>query len=401
MALLAGPLGLVLICVALCDAFETIVVPRRVSRRLRIARLFYWLTWKPYAYFASRITEGPRRETLLSFFGPLSILGLVCARAIILIIGFGLLQWTVGPVLYGSVRQRDFGVALYFSGTTFFTLGLGDVIPDYGTARVLTVGEAGTGFAFLALLIGYLPMVYQMFARRETSVSLLDQRAGSPPTAAEFVRRNIDNGDSSGVMSALLGLEFWIGDLLESHLSYPTLSYFRSQHENQSWVGALAVTLDVSAFILACRGNSAGRQAAFTFAVARHAATDLTNVLGIKPIPGGVDRLDEAAIHHLWQAATGGGLVAEPSPEAIHRLAAIKSTYEPYLRGLSEYLLMSVPGWAPECGALDNWETTAWDFASPVSVLGPESPFNRTSDQLPRLPDHSRVTRHCNRARAG
>jgi hypothetical protein len=99
---------------------------------------------------------------------------------------------------------------------------------------------------------------------------------------------------------------------------------------------------------------------------------------GINPFPGGVDRLDEPAVHNLWDAATRSGLVAEPSSEAIHRLAAIRSTYEPYLRGLSEYLLMGMPGWAPERGALDNWETTAWDFASPAPVLGPQSPFDRS-----------------------
>lgn len=99
---------------------------------------------------------------------------------------------------------------------------------------------------------------------------------------------------------------------------------------------------------------------------------------GINPIPGGVDRLDEPAVHNSWDAATRSGLVAEPSSEAIHRLAAIRSTYEPYLRELSEYLLMGMPGWAPERGALDNWETTAWDFASPAPVLGPESAFDRS-----------------------
>jgi hypothetical protein len=217
-----------------------------------------------------------------------------------------------------------------------------------------------------------------MFARRETNVSLLDQRAGSPPTAAEFVRRNVENGDLSELISALHELESWIGDLLESHLSYPTLSYFRSQHENQSWVSALAVILDVSAFILACGTNSAVRQAAFTFAVTRHAVGDLTNVLGTKPLPGGVDRLDENAVQHLWEAATNSGLVTEPSYAAIHRLATIRTIYEPYLRGLSEYLLMALPGWVPARGAVDNWETTAWDFASPVSVLGPQSPFHRS-----------------------
>jgi hypothetical protein len=211
---------LVLIGASLFGAFEAIVFPRRVSRRLRLARLFYWLTWKPCAYLARTIKVGPGRETFLSFFGPLSLLGLVGTWAIILIIGFGTLQWAVGPILDASVQHRDFGLALYFSGTTFFTLVLGYVVPDNGTARVPTVAEAGTGFAFLALLIGYLPVVYQMFARRETNVSLLDLRAGSPPPAAEFVRRNIDNGDFSGLMSALVGLEFWIGDLLESHVSY-------------------------------------------------------------------------------------------------------------------------------------------------------------------------------------
>jgi hypothetical protein len=91
MALFVGPFGLVLIGAALFDAFETIVVPCRVSRRLRLARLFYWLTWKPHAYLARTITEGPGRETFLSFFGPLSLLGLVGTWAIILIIGFGAL----------------------------------------------------------------------------------------------------------------------------------------------------------------------------------------------------------------------------------------------------------------------------------------------------------------------
>jgi hypothetical protein len=145
MTLFVGLLGLVLVGAILFDAFETIVVPRRVSRRLRLARLFYWFTWNPYAYVARRITDGRQREAFLSSFGPLSLLGLVGAWAIILIVGFGVLQWAVGPILNGSIWQRDFGIALYFSGTTFFTLGLGDVVPDYGTARVLTVVEAGPG----------------------------------------------------------------------------------------------------------------------------------------------------------------------------------------------------------------------------------------------------------------
>ena len=216
------------------------------STRATGARLLR-LTWRPYAAVARRIGDDARREAYLSFYGPLSLVLLVGVWAFVLVLGFGVLHWADG--------QGDFGTDLYLSGTTFFTLGLGDVVPNSGMARALTVIEAGTGFGFLALVIGYLPIVYQMFARREMNVSLLDQRAGSPPSAAELLRRNVDSGDLSLLIQLLHDWEIWLADLLENHLSYPALAYFRSQHENQSWVAALAVILDVCAVGLACGGR--------------------------------------------------------------------------------------------------------------------------------------------------
>ena len=152
LTLLVGLVGVVLIGTALFDALETIVVPRRVSRRLRVSRLFYWSTWTPYARIARTISNGARRETFLSFFGPFSLLLLVALWAVILILGFASIQWAVSATANSTDQRRDFGTNLYFSGTTFFTLGLGDVVPDSGISRGLTVVEAGTGFAFLALL---------------------------------------------------------------------------------------------------------------------------------------------------------------------------------------------------------------------------------------------------------
>jgi hypothetical protein len=169
---------------------------------------------------------------------------LVALWALIVIVGFGLLQRAADP-------GASFATYLHFSGTTFFTLGLGGVAPGSATARLLAVAETGTGFAFLALLIGYLPVVYQLFARRGANVSLLDQRAGSPPNAFELVRRNVAGRDPAELVRLLREWEVWVGDLLETHLSYTTLAYFRSQHEEQSWVAALAVVLDASAFVLA------------------------------------------------------------------------------------------------------------------------------------------------------
>jgi hypothetical protein len=376
--LLAIVVGLALVGAGLWDAFETVVLPRRVSRRVRIASIFYRLTWRPYAAFASRVHGDRRREEYLSFYGPLSLIVLVGVWAVVLVLGFALLQWAAGPAVSVTDGQSDFGIDLYFSGTSFFTLGLGDVVPRTGLGRALTAIEAGTGFGFLALVIGYLPIVYQMFARRETNVSLLDQRAGSPPSAAELLRRNVNNGDVTTLIQLLHDWEVWVADLLESHLSYPTLAYFRSQHENQSWVAALALILDVSAYLLACGAGRATRQAGFTFAVGRHAVGDLSNVFGVTPNAAATERLGPEAAHHLREIAVKGGLAGAASADAAARLSAIRVSYEPYLVALSTYLLMPLPPWTPAAGAQDNWESTFWDFESPVGLFGPESPFRRS-----------------------
>lgn len=369
--------GIALIAAALLDAFETIVLPRRVSRRLRLARLFYRGTWRPFAAAARSIASAPRREAFLSFYGPLSLLLLVAVWALILIFGFAVLQWGAGSQASGAGDPRGFLTDLYFSGTTFFTVGLGDVSPMSGLARLLTALEGGTGFAFLALLIGYLPIVYQLFARRETNVSLLDQRAGSPPTAAELLRRNVRDGDVSELVRLLRDWETWVADLLESHLSYPTLAYFRSQHENQSWVGALALVLDVSAEVLASGNPRCGRQAGFTFAIARHAVGDLTNVLNVRPRSSAEERLSPSDASALWEAASALGLTQVDPATARARLAAIRQAYEPYIQALADHLLIALPPWVSLPGATDNWETTAWEYDSPIADLGAESPFGR------------------------
>src|SRR5207253_8686691 len=120
-----------------------------------------------------------RRESFLGFYGPLSLIALLVVWAAFLVAGFALLQWALGSHLRSPEGTADFFMDLYMSGTTFFTLGLGDVIPVTALPRAVAVVEAGMGFAFLALIISYLPVLYQAFSQREVKVSLLDERAGS------------------------------------------------------------------------------------------------------------------------------------------------------------------------------------------------------------------------------
>src|SRR5262249_39624477 len=135
------------------------------------------------------------------------------------------------PLEYEKRPDNTLGAYLYFSGTTFFTLGYGDVLPTSPLGRGLGVLEAGLGFGFLAVVISYLPVVYQACSRREITISLLDARAGSPPTAGELLRRLGAARELAAAGPLLAEWERWAAELLESHLSYPVLRYYRSQHD--------------------------------------------------------------------------------------------------------------------------------------------------------------------------
>src|SRR6058998_1925615 len=274
-------IAIVLIGIVLWDAFEVIVLPRRVTRRWRLARFFYRLTWKPWAAIARRIASRTRRESFLGFYGPLSLLFLLVLWAASLVLGFGVLQWSLVTTMHTPENQRSFGTYLYLSGTTFFTLGLGDVTPRGPLARGLTVLESGVGFGFLALVIGYFPVLYNAFSRREVSITLLDPRAASPPTVAELLRRH-GRYHLHHLDQFLNEWERWTADLMESHLSYPVLAYFRSQHANQSWLAALTTVLDVCALLMAGAAVPVW-QARVTFGMARHAVVDLVRVFHLDP----------------------------------------------------------------------------------------------------------------------
>src|SRR5437870_8572509 len=182
--------GVAIFVIVLWDAFESIILPRRVTRKFRLARVFYKFTWNTWKFATRLIAVRKTRETMLSFYGPLSLLVLVGVWAAGLVLGFGLMQYGAGSGVNTAGAQPGFATDLYLSGTTFFTLGLGDVVPRGALARALTVVEAGMGFGFLAVVIGYFPVIYQVFSRREARISLLDARAGSPPSAAELLRRH-------------------------------------------------------------------------------------------------------------------------------------------------------------------------------------------------------------------
>jgi hypothetical protein len=221
-------LGILCLLVVLLDAFQTIILPRRAAGRLRLTRIFYILTWMPWRFVATRIHHPRKRETALSFYGPLSLIFLLVVWACGMVFGFSLIYYALGTPFIDASRSSGYLTDLYVSGTNFFTLGLGDVTPHAQSARALSTCEAGTGFGFLAIVMGYFPVLYGAFSRREVSISLLDARAGSPPTATELMRRHSFEGAEDVLAGLLSEWERWSAELLESHISYTLLCYFRS-----------------------------------------------------------------------------------------------------------------------------------------------------------------------------
>ncbi len=374
--------GCVIIVAVLLDAFETVVLPRRVTRHFKLTAWFYRRTWIPWKWIAGRIRKPARQQSFLGYFGPLSLILLLEFWATGLILGFALLQFGAGKHEQLGNEPITFGRLVYQSGETFFTLGYGDIVPTSGLSRALSVIEAGMGFAFLGVVIGYLPVVYGGFSRREIQISMLDARAGSPPTATELLVRLAGKTDNRGIDQLVLDQvlrdwERWAGELLESHLSYPVLSFFRSQHNNQSWLGALVTMLDVTSLLITGVEGIHPAQAKLTFAMARHAAVDLAQVVNAHYDPNTAERLSEADFQGLLEALGSAGVKLRSPEEARQKLTRLRSMYEPYLQAIARNLMLTLPPWRNLAKTRDNWQAGPWDNliqAKGLAVLGQKPP---------------------------
>ena len=373
--------GLLLLIAVLLDALETVVLPRRVRRHFRLTSWFYRLAWGPWAAIARLMREQGRREAFLGYFGPVSLIFLLALWAAGLIAGFALVQYGSGGHLILSGATPGFGLLLYHSGETFFTLGYGDIVPSSAFSRFLAVLEAGLGFAFLGIVVGYLPTIYSAFSRREIEISLLDARAGSPPTAAELLRRYCRCPPHDGLDRIFHAWERWSAEVLESHLSYPVLSFFRSQHNNQSWLAALTTILDATALVLVGIDGLPSEQAKMTFAMARHAAVDLSQVVAATYDAHFPDRLPTDGFVRLRQSLAEKGLRLSSDGEAEARLASLRAMYEPYVHAIACRLQIALAPWMHEKRTLDNWRVAPWDDRIANRVAGTASTY-RSDDHF-------------------
>ncbi|MDQ2860547.1 MAG: ion channel [Pseudomonadota bacterium] len=353
--LLTSVIGLLLLGAVLQDAFEVMLLPRRVKRRWRLTRYFFNWTWRLWSLIAGIVPADARRERFLGIYGSLAMTLLFSFWAIALILAFGLLQWAAQH-WHGAKPASDLAEQIYLSGVTFFTLGYGDVVPHTPPARILAVVEAGVGFGLIAVVIGYLPVLYQLFSRREAHVLQLDARAGSPPSPIVLLRRHAESGGLDKIDDLLRTWEIWGAELLESHLSYPMLAYYRSQHHDQSWLAALAAIMDTCALILIGVEELKQLQARMTFAMARQVVVEMARSLEVSGRSDAPNRFPPEDFDRMLEAFKEAGLTWNGGEAAPQTLAAVRATYEPVVQALAEYLLIPLSGWVAARDTPDHWE---------------------------------------------
>ncbi len=367
MQAVATILGIAIALVVLWDAFVTVILPRTVKRGAGLTSLVYG-TFGDVTFWALRkMKPGGARQLALIAFGPISFILMMAIWAALLIVAVALVLWGLAVPLTTVDPSNGLGPYFYYSGVTFFTLGFGDIVPMSSVGRMLAVIEAGMGFGFLAIVISYVPVLYNAFSRREIGLELLDSKAGSDPTAGELLRRHAEAGCMRMLTTLLKEWERWSGELLEAYLSYPVLAYYRSQHDHQSWLRSMTAILDACAII---EGGFEGSpdwerelqfQAKATFAMARHVLVDLAYVLDLPPDDLENDRCDSETLSTIARQLAAAGVTLDTSQRALDAIHAARRLYEPYSLGLGRGLIIELPEWIPAERTPDNWQTSAWD----------------------------------------
>jgi hypothetical protein len=352
-------LGGALVGLMLVEIFVAFLLPRRVKRDPRIVRSVFAYAWGPWRRLA-RAMPVQAGDTMLGIYGPFGLLLNLLLWVLVMMVGYACLQWAGHSHLAGP-HSVGFAQDFFFSAATMASSGTAGLGAHTGFARAVQVIDAGSGLAVIAIVIGYLPALYQAFSRREATVSQLDARAGSPPSAGRLLLRSTQNGGWPALNSYLSGWETWVAELMETHLAYPVLAYFRSQHINQNWLSAMCTLLDACAFTVAAAPRGSVDSARFTFAIARHAVVDLSYTFHAEQRPPGVDRLSAGDCADLLERLREAGLqIGAPPATVYERLAAMRALYEPYVNALAERLEFGLPQWLAPDSPSDNWRTTEW-----------------------------------------
>jgi Ion channel len=308
MLILEGLAGLVVVLATLFDVFLVVIVPRRApnfGRRIRISANLIPRLWTVWRELGLRSSSADRRELFLGTYGSLAVVLLLVAWVAGLVVGYGLLL----DALKSELRPPpdDLGTAMYFAGVSLLTLGFGDIVATEAPARVITLVAAANGLGLFAMVITLLFTLYGAFQRREVDVVVLQAGAGAPPSGVTLLETYALGGILDDLPSVFARWQAWAAEVLDSHLAYPILAYFRSSHDNDSWISSLGAVMDAATLVLTTIDDGPKGWAKLSRAVGNHCLEDLVYFFNLPAdLEVGVERAEfEEARRRLERAGFG------------------------------------------------------------------------------------------------
>jgi hypothetical protein len=338
--LLIGLAGLACLGLVLWDVFQGIVVPRPTPGRLRIARYVVPRTWRLWRAFATRTRTGLARDALLGLFAPGAAILLLLMWLAGLILGYGLLFYALRGQLTPS--PGNLIDALYFAGSSVLTIGSSDIVASGGLARLAVLAASATGLGLVALVVTFLFSLFASYQRREILVVTLSARAKSPPSAIALLETHAHLGLKDELPALFRQWEEWTAEVLDTHVAYPLLGYFRSSHDNVSWISALGAVLDAAALVLTTIHGVPRGHAKITKRVGTHLVEDISNNLRLVGDGSGVDETQFAEVYRRLGKA---GYELEPEAEAWRAFARARASYAGRLQALADYWATPATEW--------------------------------------------------------
>jgi hypothetical protein len=333
--------GLLLTAVVLYDLFQAVVVPRPAISKIRLSQPLVRGLWALWRRIGLRNPDVVRREAFLGSFAPFAVVVMLVVWVFGLVLGYGLILGALSPQLEPS--PKAFGTVLYFSATSLFTLGYGDIVPVGGATRVVALIEAGNGLGVVALVISLLFSLYASFQRREVMVITLDALAGAPPSALTLLEKVHRLKMPQHLERTFDDWRVWSAEVLESHLAYPILNYFRSSHDNESWLSSLGAVLDAATLVITTVEDVPRGPALMFSGVANHLVEDLAHIMGFDhDHVAGIERFEFDQARERLELA---GYRLVHGDQAWEQFSSMRARYAAPLNAMAVYWAIPPAQW--------------------------------------------------------
>lgn len=335
--------GIALVVIVFYDLFQSVVLPRPAINKLATVRYLLRGEWAFWRWLGNRMASVARRERWLATYGPVGVLSSFAVWSLAAVLGYAL--------IIDGVRDEmrpvppNFGTSLYFSATTLVPLSYGDFVPEGVPARLATIAESATGIIVAALAITLLFSLYEAFQRREEMVVSLDALAGAPPSGVQILETAAAHDMRDELIKTFDDWRGWAAAVLESHLAYPSLVFFRSSHDNEAWLNSFGAVMDAAVLVMSTVEDRSAGPAKLMYRVGTHLVEDLAWYFRRWAVPADTPIIEKFEFDEAWGRLKKAGYRCNAPEEAWTKFAQLRSRYAAPINGLARALAIIPAQW--------------------------------------------------------